>query len=100
MAAEEVRYRLTRKAFSDIDEIFDYTAENWSLDQAEAYQNDLFQTFEDIARGRAVSRPYKKGSGTRRTTVRSHVVFFERTEPGFVDILRILHARMDHQSHV
>jgi toxin ParE1/3/4 len=35
------RYVLTRAAVRDLDQIWDYTAETWSVKQAESYAGDL-----------------------------------------------------------
>jgi toxin ParE1/3/4 len=80
---------------SDIEEIWDYTAARWSIDQAEIYLRQVKAAIEVIAadpiRGRACD---DVRAGYRKYPVGSHLLFY-RTTPGGVDIVRILHQRMD-----
>ncbi|MEL7027283.1 MAG: type II toxin-antitoxin system RelE/ParE family toxin, partial [Pseudomonadota bacterium] len=43
-------------AISDIDLIWDYTAETWGFDQANRYTLDFRATCSDLASGRRVGR--------------------------------------------
>ena len=94
------RYRLSRLAEADIRSIWDYSAEHWGLDQAETYVRDLQSAFEAIAAnprlGRACDeiRPgyFKRATG-------SHIVFY-RLAGQMIDVVRILHQRMDFDRHL
>lgn len=94
------RYVLSPRAQADLDEIWDYSAANWGDDQAEAYTRQIQAAVELIAadprRGRACDdiRP-----GYSRFTVGSHVLFYRRAESG-IDVVRILHQRMDFDRHL
>ena len=93
-------YVLSPKAQSDLDAIWDYTAERWDTDQAELYVRRIKSALESIAsnprRGRACEhvRP-----GYSKYPVGSHVVFYRLTEQG-VDVVRIVHQRMDFSRHL
>ena len=41
------RFVLSPRAESDLDEIWDYTAERWGLDQTETYTRDIWQRSGD-----------------------------------------------------
>ena len=93
------RVVLSPKAKSDLSDIWDYTLEQWGLDQAEKYIRELWVAIEQktgdpkmsIAIG-DVRKDYRKiVSG-------SHVIFFKLMDDG-VDIVRILHQRMDFERH-
>jgi len=65
------RYILSPRAQADLDEIWDYTAERWGVDQAEIFK-------------------YPAGS---------HVIFYRKVHAD-IDIVRILHGRMDFERHL
>ena len=87
--------RLTPKARRDLDEIWAYSVEQWGEARAEQYIRRLQAVIErvgerpDSARLCDDIRP-----GYRRASAGSHVIFLKLHENG-VEIVRILHARMD-----
>lgn len=92
--------RLTPAAQRDLSSIWDFTEERWDLRQAKAYLSEIRAAIERIAedpqRGRACSEIRE---GYRRYAIGSHLIFFiER--PGGVDVIRILHQRMDPTRHL
>jgi toxin ParE1/3/4 len=94
------RYTLSPRAQSDLEEIWDYTAARWSADQAEAYLRQIKAAIETVAadprRGRACD---EVRAGYRKHSAGSHVLFYRTTTDG-VDIVRILHQRMDFERHL
>ncbi len=92
-------YRLSPLALRDLEDIWAYTLDNWSIEQAESYHARLVQAFEDLAAGRKVGRPVNVRTGYRKLAVGSHVVFY-RTSGSFVDVMRVLHQRMDVSRHL
>lgn len=94
-------YRLTPAARRDLSSIWDYTEEAWGQQQAEVYLNEIRGAFERIAaspdRGRACD---EVRAGYRRYAIGSHLVFYVVSTDGQVDIIRILHQRMDPTRHV
>lgn len=93
------KYRLTPRAERDLEEIWRYTSEQWSTEQAEKYVGALIDAMELLAdepsRGRSAesARP-----GYLRSKVAAHVIFYKRAKYG-VAIIRVLHGRMDFTSH-
>ncbi|PWE32389.1 type II toxin-antitoxin system RelE/ParE family toxin [Maritimibacter sp. 55A14] len=87
------RYRLTRQAVADLDDIWDYTNAAWGPGQADAYSADLFACF-----ARAVVAPNTGQDrshfvpGARSLTVGRHLVFYRQVKTVVV-ILRIVHER-------
>ena len=45
MSASASRYELTPQALTDLDDIWRYTAETWSVDQADTYIDGLANVF-------------------------------------------------------
>ena len=53
------KYHLTKKAFEDLSDIWTYTYDNWSEEQADKYYSILISTIEDIVADRLYAcRPY------------------------------------------
>ncbi len=50
------RYRLSPLAETDLEDIWLYTLETWSLEQADRYLRTLFSAFADLAIGRNTGR--------------------------------------------
>ncbi|MBX3194679.1 MAG: type II toxin-antitoxin system RelE/ParE family toxin [Schumannella sp.] len=92
--------RSTPAARRDLLEIWDYTAGLWGVARAESYIGEIGAALEriavDPARGRTCDeiRP-----GYRRYGIGSHVVFYLETEDT-VDIVRVLHQRLDPGRHL
>lgn len=94
------RYRLTPAAQRDLSSIWDYTVERWDAYQAEIYVLEIKGAIERIAempaRGRAVE---EIRAGYRRYAIGSHLLFFIAHDEG-IDVIRILHQRMDPMRHL
>lgn len=94
------RYALRPGAQADIEEIWNYTVARWGASQAEKYLRQLAEAMAyvaaDPARGRACD---DVRAGYRKYAVGAHVLFYKRTQDG-VDVVRILHQRMDFERHL
>jgi len=89
-------YRISEKAIEDINSIWIYTAENWSKIQADRYYNLIFDEIEFISENFESGKdfdPVRKGY--RYSKVKSHLIFFRNSKDGIIEIIRILHERMD-----
>lgn len=94
-------YRLTPAAQRDLSSIWDYTAERWDIQQAETYLGEIRAAIERIAddprRGRVRD---EIRAGYSSYSVVSHVLFYRDAPDGGVDVIRILHRRMDPTHHM
>ncbi len=99
MPVKSRRVRLTPLAETDLEGIWRYTVERWSLEQAERYVGELVAAFERLAGSQGLGRPSRAGAGYRRYPVGSHVVFYRET-PDTLDVIRVLHQRMDVDRHL
>ncbi|AYZ65187.1 type II toxin-antitoxin system RelE/ParE family toxin [Burkholderia multivorans] len=99
MAVKGRQLRLTPLAESDLEDIWRYTFEQWSFEQANRYHRDLAATMEALARGDKIGRICTVRDGYYRYAVGSHVVFYRETEYA-LDVIRILHQRMDVERHL
>ncbi len=88
-------YSLSPEAKKDLLTIRAHTQSKWGIQQAQKYIDALEKKCEKLARnphsGR--ERPEIK-SGYRSITEGKHVIFYRVGDSG-IDILRILHGRMD-----
>jgi toxin ParE1/3/4 len=92
-------YLITKKAVADLDEIWLYTVEKWSVAQADRYYSLIFDEIDNIcghpASGKSMDHIRK---GYRASKVKSHLLFY-RLADETVEIIRILHERMDIDNH-
>jgi toxin ParE1/3/4 len=94
------RYVLSPRARADVDDIWDYTADRWGLDQAETYTRDLWQRIEAVAAHPAMGEECSDiRAGYYKISAGSHVLFYRLIAEG-IDIVRILHERMDFGRHI
>ena len=88
-------YALSPAARADLEEIWDYTADRWGEAQAERYTNDIRAACQALADGTEHGRSAEDvRAGYRKLAVGSHVMYV-RVRSGTVEIVRILHRRMD-----
>ncbi len=89
-------YTLSKKAITDLEEIWLYILENWSVEQADRYYNLVIDEIEyicgDIDSGKSMDHIRK---GYRASKVKSHLIFYRASEENSIEIIRILHERMD-----
>jgi toxin ParE1/3/4 len=89
-------YIISEKAVFDINNIWIYTAENWSIEQADRYYNLILDEIEYIAQNLEMARSF---SAIRKdyhcSKVKSHLIFFRITKAKEIEVVRILHERMD-----
>ena len=93
-------YRLTPAAERDLESIWVYTSQRWSIDQANRYIDMLTATFAELAQSpRTAPACDQIRPGYRRRRVERHMIYFRITAYG-VAIVRVLHSRMDASRHL
>lgn len=93
-------YRLTPAAQRDLSAIWDFTEERWDIRQAEKYIRELQAAIERIAADPERGRDRKEvRHGYRSYAIGSHTVFYV-VGTDHVDVIRILHQRMDPSRHL
>ena len=93
-------YALSPAAQADLEEIWEYTARHWGTAQAERYMRDIQAACEAMSDGTVVGRSAEDiRAGYRKIVVGSHVVYFHE-RGGTLQIIRILHQRMDVARHI
>jgi toxin ParE1/3/4 len=89
-------YHLTRKAIEDLSNIWIYTFNHWSEYQADTYYQMLIESFDKISQNPDIGKNY---SGIIKSVfgfkTGRHIVFYRNIDNKGVEIVRILHERMD-----
>lgn len=89
-------YIITEKALKDINTIWIYTAENWSVEQADRYYNALFDEIEYIAQNFEMARDFSKvRKAYKYSKMKSHLIFFKKNKSNEIEVVRVLHEKMD-----
>lgn len=93
--------RLTVLAAEDLDGIGDYSLGRWGKDQAVVYLTKLDETFAALAQTSSIGTVRRDlRPGLLSCPCQRHVIFFRRDDQGNVEILRVLHERMDFKRHI
>ncbi|RUA34851.1 MAG: type II toxin-antitoxin system RelE/ParE family toxin [Bacteroidetes bacterium] len=89
-------YKLTNKAVVDLNEIWEYTADEWSEEQADKYYEMLLNRCQYIADNPDLGKNYD-GITTDLFGLKAsrHIIFYRKINALPIEIIRILYGRMD-----
>jgi len=94
-------YKLTPKAVEDLTGIWNYTVEKWSEKQADKYYRLLIDNFDELSRNPGLGKSYsdiiENILGFR---VGRHIIFYRIIQSNKIEILRILHEKMDLKNRI
>ena len=94
------RYLLSPAARADLEDVWDYTCERWNADQAQVYVREIQHAIERIADSPMIGRACDDvRPGYRKDAVGSHVLYYRLISGEIIDVVRILHQRMDVPRH-
>ena len=94
MPKKSAEYRLAPEAKRDLEAIWLYTLEEWGLEQANRYTDELTDVFAQLAVGPQLGTACDHiRTGYRRSRVGRHLVYYRVTDYG-IAVVRILHDRM------
>ncbi len=97
-SAEPGSYRLVPKSLEDLEDVWRYTAETWSIEQADTYIDDLTRVFETIAASPTLGREWQEFTPPVRIHPHErHVIVYVIRDQGVV-VLRILGGRQNWQA--
>jgi toxin ParE1/3/4 len=92
---------LSPRAKSDLSDIWNYTLTEWGSKQAEKYVRELWAAMQAQVNDSSTSTDISDvRKGYRKTRSGSHVIFFRSTGINSIDVVRILHQRMDFERHI
>jgi toxin ParE1/3/4 len=90
-------YKISVQASKDIENIWLYTVENWSLEQADRYVNLIFDEIEFLAKRPNYGKDFNHiRKNYRCSKVKSHIIFYRLIDnQKHIEIIRVLHQKMD-----
>ncbi len=90
------QYRISQQAIDDLNDIWVYTLNKWSKKQADRYYDLIMQEIEFISDNYLVGKSAEQTRKNYRVTkIKSHLIFYRKIENEIVEIVRILHQRME-----
>jgi len=90
------KYRISEQAINDLNDIWVYTFHKWSKVQADRYYDLIIGEVEFIADNYQIGKSLEQTRKNYRVTkIKSHLIFYRKEENEIVEIVRILHQRMD-----
>jgi toxin ParE1/3/4 len=94
-------YRLTNKAVEDLNQIWKYSLNTWSEEQADYYYQMLISICQDLADNPGIGRTYDTIlPGLLGFIANKHIVFYRVIEAELIEVVRILHGRMDIKNRI
>ncbi len=97
-----MNYKISKQAEIDLEKIWLYTFEEWSIDQADYYFDLIMDEIEYISKNPKTGEDYNEiRKGYFRSRVKSHFIFYKiNLKEENIEIIRILHQQMDIESHI
>ncbi|SIR43948.1 type II toxin-antitoxin system RelE/ParE family toxin [Maribacter ulvicola] len=90
------KYRISQQAIEDLDKIWVYTLNKWSKEQADRYYDLIIAEIEFIADNYLIGKSAEQTRKNYRVTkTKSHLIFYRKVDNEIVEIVRVLHQRMD-----
>ena len=94
MPTKSAEYRLSPRAKEDMEAVWLYSLQEWGVDQADRYIDDLTEAFGFLAESQKSGTACENiRAGYRKYPVIRHVVYYRETDYG-VEVKRVLHDRM------
>ena len=89
-------FMLRPKAEQDLERIWHYTLDTWGDQQADTYIRQLNERFHMLADDPGIGRDCEYiRPAYRKYAVGQHVIFYRAVSDDAIEIVRILHERMD-----
>ena len=97
-----MKYLISQLANQDLENIWLYTFEKWSPEQADRYFDLLMNEIEYIAMNPDSGYDFSSvRKGYFRSKVKSHFIFYRiNKKNNLIEIIRILHQRMDFENRM
>lgn len=87
---------LRQEAINDLTDIWEYTVETWSENQANRYYDSIKQACLDISQKPDKGRQYFEISeNLSGYQINKHIIFYHLVNPNELEVIRILHEKMD-----
>lgn len=90
-----MRWQLSEPAVTDLEDIYDYTAENFGDEQAVVYLTAIEQLFDNLSENPKLGRTRNEIRKGLRSIVKGNHVVFYRIQSDVITIIRVLHSSRD-----
>ncbi len=95
------RLKFTNKAVEDLSQIWFYTCDKWSVNQADLYYQMLLENCRDLAANPDLGKKYSAVADDLLGLIAGrHIIFYRRIEANEIEITRILHGQMDLKNRI
>lgn len=94
-------FRLSRAADADLRKIAEYTLHEWGVKQRDAYIKEMFRAFTQLSKTPQIAaRIDFVREDYRKFPQGSHVIYFRECKGSAIEIIRVLHKKMDVGTHL
>ncbi|TXI85813.1 MAG: type II toxin-antitoxin system RelE/ParE family toxin [Crocinitomicaceae bacterium] len=91
-----VKVILRQEAINDLTDIWNYILQKWSEKQANTYYKTIKSACSEIGKNPTIGKPYFEiKNDLFGLKSGKHIVFYCQTSPSEIDVIRILHQRME-----
>ncbi len=91
---------IRKEACLDLENIWSYTLETWSLQQADKYYNDIIDAMNLLCEEPSIGKSAEHlRKGYKSFKINTHVIFYIASHSE-LDVIRILHSQMDIPSRI
>jgi toxin ParE1/3/4 len=92
-----MNYKVSNEVQNDLENIWLYTFETWSIEQADRYIELIIDEIEYLSEKPNTGKDYSEvRKGYFRSKVKSHFIFYRiNSKEELIEIIRILHQQMD-----
>ena len=94
------QYNLYPKAEADLEDIWFYTVQEWSIEQAIKYIDDLGNAFQLLADSPLLCRERNELTPPVRIHHFKYHLIVYISRPDSIDIVRVLHENMDYKAQL
>jgi toxin ParE1/3/4 len=95
------KFYLTNKAVEDLGDLWNYTVETWSENQAEIYYSLLIDSCQELANKPNQGKSYEVVErNVLGFKIGQHVIFYRIVTEKEIEVVRILHGMMDMKNHL
>lgn len=88
-----------QEAINDLTDIWDYTFHEWSENQANKYYDTIKLACKEIGENPKIAKPYIEiNKHLLGLKTEKHIIFYHLISDDEIEVIRILHERMDLKS--
>ena len=95
------KYFFTNKAVNDLSDIYEYTYQSWSENQADKYYEEIISFCKMLSENPNIGKNYNEiTSDIFGFLANRHIIFYRILDINEIEITRIIGANMDLKSRI